>query len=97
MINSIIGWTTVIGSWARIEGLLNKCKYLERDKPDEETKDYYHNISNIPSCHEALRVLKSKQSNNKLNLTICRRDNDDRGRGVRGAGNALKELRGAAS
>jgi mannose-1-phosphate guanylyltransferase len=24
IINSIIGWTSVIGSWARIEGLLHK-------------------------------------------------------------------------
>lgn len=26
MINSIIGWTTVIGSWARIEGVMPKKK-----------------------------------------------------------------------
>lgn len=26
VINSIIGWTTVIGSWARIEGIVTKKK-----------------------------------------------------------------------
>lgn len=41
----------MIGSWARIEGLLNKYDVHKKQQTmDEEPEDYYHNISNHPSC-----------------------------------------------
>lgn len=36
VINSIIGWTSVIGSWARVEGLLNKTDSHHHIKSQKE-------------------------------------------------------------
>eukprot|EP00351_Strombidinopsis_sp_SopsisLIS2011_P001884 CAMPEP_0116882066 /NCGR_PEP_ID=MMETSP0463-20121206/14210_1 /TAXON_ID=181622 /ORGANISM="Strombidinopsis sp, Strain SopsisLIS2011" /LENGTH=92 /DNA_ID=CAMNT_0004534703 /DNA_START=922 /DNA_END=1200 /DNA_ORIENTATION=- len=65
IINSIIGWTTVIGSWTRIEGIIDQnassttvytqdSKFTESLKngyPDEN-EGFYHNLSEKPPCHE---------------------------------------------
>ena len=71
VINSIIGWSAVIGSWSRVEGLLTKSDQPAKPqgsasyvKPLEQSADnmegFYHSMSGKPTCQEIYRVLKSK-------------------------------------
>jgi hypothetical protein len=42
IINSIIGWGTIIGSWTRIEGILKFGDKKKKTLQEEEFEGYYH-------------------------------------------------------
>ncbi|CDW89701.1 mannose-1-phosphate guanylyltransferase [Stylonychia lemnae] len=57
IINSIIGWSSVIGSWARIEGLVNQHRTVKQEQEFQD-RHYYQSQSFQFNCHEQQRVLK---------------------------------------
>ena len=58
IINTIVGWGTIIGSWTRIEGILKSGEKTNKTLQEQEFEGYYHNTK-TDSQQEVQRLIKN--------------------------------------